>query len=154
MEIPSCLWYNFGTDKGGADMENKTDERRTEELLRQIAEVQQKDVRSGRITAIAVLVLAAALIISLAVMVPAFMRTMNEAKATMESTQELIRQANVSLEKLNGMTESIDTVVTDGSQNIGRVMQVLDAVDLEGLAASIQKFNSVIESLSNFRLFG
>ncbi|MBQ6928631.1 MAG: hypothetical protein IJQ36_10030 [Oscillospiraceae bacterium] len=135
-------------------MENKTGERSTEALLKQIAENQQRDMRSSRITAIAVLVLAAALIISLVVMVPAFMRTMNEAKATMESTQALIREANVSLEKLNRMTESIDTVVTDSSQSMGRVLQVLDAMDLEGLAASIQKFNSVIDSLSNFRLFG
>jgi len=135
-------------------MENKTEERSTEALLKQIAENQQRDMRSSRITAIAVLVLAAALIISLVVMVPAFMRTMNEAKATMESTQALIREANVSLEKLNRMTESIDTVVTDSSQSMGRVLQVLDAMDLEGLAASIQKFNSVIDSLSNFRLFG
>ena len=135
-------------------MENKTEERSTEALLKQIAENQQRDMRSSRITAIAVLVLAAALIVSLVVMVPAFMRTMNEAKATMESTQALIREANVSLEKLNRMTESIDTVVTDSSQSMGRVLQVLDAMDLEGLAASIQKFNSVIDSLSNFRLFG
>ena len=135
-------------------MENKTGERSTEALLKQIAENQQRDMRSSRITAIAVLVLAAALIISLVVMVPAFMRTMNEAKATMESTQALIREANVSLEKLNRMTESIDTVVTDSSQSMGRVLQVLDAMELEGLAASIQKFNSVIDSLSNFRLFG
>jgi len=135
-------------------MENKTEERSTEALLKQIAENQQRDMRSSRITAIAVLVLAAALIISLVVMVPAFMRTMNEAKATMESTQALIREANVSLEKLNRMTESIDTVVTDSSQSMGRVLQVLDAMDLEGLAASIQKFNSVIDSLSNFKLFG
>ena len=135
-------------------MDNKTEEMSTEALLRQIAETQQRDAHSSRITAIAVLVLAAALIISLLVMAPTFMRTMNEAKTTMENTQELIRQANVSLEKLNSMAESIDTIVTDGSQNMGRVMQVLDAVDLEGLAASIQKLNAVIDSLSNFKLFG
>ena len=135
-------------------MENKTEEMSTEALLRQIAETQQRDAHSSRITAIAVLVLTAALIISLLVMVPAFMRTMNEAKTTMENTQELIRQANVSLEKLNSVTESIDAVVSNSSESVGRLTQVLDAVDLEGLAESIQKFNSVIDSLSNFKLFG
>ena len=134
-------------------MDNKTETMSTEALLRQIAENQQH-TRSSRITAIAVLVLAAALIISLAIMVPAFMRTMNEAKTTMESTQELIRQANVSLDKLNSVTESIDAVVSNSGESVGRLAQVLDAVDLEGLAASIQKLNSVIDSLSNFKLFG
>ena len=135
-------------------MDNKTETMSTEALLRQIAENQQQHTRSSRITAIAVLVLAAALIISLAIMVPAFMRTMNEAKTTMESTQELIRQANVSLDKLNSVTESIDAVVSNSGESVGRLAQVLDAVDLEGLAASIQKLNSVIDSLSNFKLFG
>ena len=135
-------------------MENKTEMTGTEALLRQIAEDQREHVRSSRITAIAVLVLAAALIISLVIMVPAFMRTMNEAKTTMESTQELIRQANVSLDKLNSVTESIDAVVSNSGESVGRLAQVLDAVDLEGLAASIQKLNSVIDSLSNFKLFG
>ena len=132
-------------------MEKKTEEA---ELLQKIMDAQQRSVRSARITAIAVVVLVAALVVSLMVLVPSFLNTMNEAHVTMENTQELIRRANTSLEKLDSMAENVDGIVREGGENMGRVIEVLDAIDLEALSNSIRKFNQVIDSLSNFKLFG
>jgi len=129
-------------------MEKKTEEA---ELLQKIMDAQQ---RSARITAIAVVVLVAALVVSLMVLVPSFLNTMNEAHVTMENTQELIRRANTSLEKLDSMAENVDGIVHEGGENMGRVIEVLDAIDLEALSNSIRKFSQVIDSLSNFKLFG
>jgi len=129
-------------------MEKKTEEA---ELLQKIMDAQQ---RSARITAIAVVVLVAALVVSLMVLVPSFLNTMNEAHVTMENTQELIRRANTSLEKLDSMAENVDGIVREGGENMGRVIEVLDAIDLEALSNSIRKFSQVIDSLSNFKLFG
>jgi predicted PurR-regulated permease PerM len=132
-------------------MEKKTEEA---ELLQKIMDAQQRSVRSARITAIAVVVLVAALVVSLMVLVPSFLNTMNEAHVTMENTQELIRRANTSLEKLDSMAENVDDIVREGGENMGRVIEVLDAIDLEALSNSIRKFSQVIDSLSNFKLFG
>ena len=132
-------------------MEKKTEEA---ELLQKIMDAQQRNVRSARITAIAVVVLVAALVVSLMVLVPSFLNTMNEAHVTMENTQELIRRANTSLEKLDSMAENVDGIVREGGENMGRVIEVLDAIDLEALSNSIRKFSQVIDSLSNFKLFG
>ena len=132
-------------------MEKKTEEA---ELLQKIMDAQQRSVRSARITAIAVVVLVAALVVSLMVLVPSFLNTMNKAHVTMENTQELIRRANTSLEKLDSMAENVDGIVREGGENMGRVIEVLDAIDLEALSNSIRKFNQVIDSLSNFKLFG
>jgi len=132
-------------------MEKKTEEA---ELLQKIMDAQQRSVRSARITAIAVVVLVAALVVSLMVLVPSFLNTMNEAHVTMENTQELIRRANTSLEKLDSMAENVDGIVREGGENMGRVIEVLDAIDLEALSNSIRKFSQVIDSLSNFKLFG
>jgi len=101
-----------------------------------------------------VLILAAAVIISLAVLVPAALRALDEVHVTMESAQELMRQANGSLEKFNGMTDSIETVMREGGQDMNRIADALNNTDMTALGGAIQKLNGLIESLSNFRLFG
>ena len=135
-------------------MEKRNIEADPEVLLRQMAAVQKRATQSSRVTAIAVLILAAAVIISLAVLVPAALRSLDEVHVTMESAQELMQQANGSLEKFNGMTESIETVMREGGQDMNRIADALNNTDMTALGGAIQKLNGLIESLSNFRLFG
>lgn len=135
-------------------MEKKNMEADPEVLLRQMTAAQKRGTQSSRVTAIAVLILAAAVIISLAVLVPAALRALDEVHVTMESAQELMRQANGSLEKFNGMTESIETVMREGGQDMNRIADALNNTDMTALGGAIQKLNGLIESLSNFRLFG
>ena len=107
-------------------MEKKNIEADPEVLLRQMAAAQKRGTQSSRVTAIAVLILAAAVIISLAVLVPAALRALDEVHVTMESAQELMRQANGSLEKFNGMTDSIETVMREGGQDMNRIADALN----------------------------
>ena len=135
-------------------MEKKNEAADPEVLLRQIAATQKQAERSSLVTAIAVIILAAAVIVSLAVLVPPALNAVNEARATMQSTQELVRQAGSSLEKLDSMTESVNAVMKEGGENVSRIAEALNSTDLTALGGAIQKLNGLVESLSNFRLFG
>ena len=135
-------------------MEKKNEAADPEILLRQIAATQKRAERSGLVTAIAVIILAAAVIVSLAVLVPPALNAVNEARVTMQNTQELVRQASSSLEKLDSMTESVNAVMKEGGENVSRIADALNSTDLTALGGAIQKLNGLVESLSNFRLFG
>ena len=135
-------------------MEKKNEAAEAEVLLRQMAATQKRAERSSLVTAIAVIILAAAVIVSLAVLVPPALNAVNEARVTMQSTQELVRQAGSSLEKLDSMTESVNAVMREGGENVSRIAEALNSTDLTALGGAIQKLNGLVESLSNFRLFG
>ena len=135
-------------------MEKKNEAAEAEALLRQMAATQKRAERSSLVTAIAVIILAAAVIVSLAVLVPPALNAVNEARVTMQNTQELVRQAGSSLEKLDSMTESVNAVMKEGGENVSRIAEALNNSDLSALGGAIQKLNGIVESLSNFRLFG
>ena len=135
-------------------MEKKNEAAEAEVLLRQMAATQKRAERSSLVTAIAVIILATAVIVSLAVLVPPALNAVNEVRATMQSTQELVRQAGSSLEKLDSMTESVNAVMREGGENVSRIAEALNSTDLTALGGAIQKLNGLVESLSNFRLFG
>ena len=135
-------------------MEKKNEAAEAEVLLRQMAATQRRAERSSLAAAIAVIILATAVIVSLAVLVPPALNAVNETRVTMQNTQELIRQAGSSLEKLDSMTESVNTVMKEGGENVSRIAEALNNSDLSALGGAIQKLNGLVESLSNFRLFG
>ena len=89
------------------------------------------------------IILAAAVIVSLAVLVPPALNAVNETRVTMQNTQELIRQAGSSLEKLDSMTESVNTVMKEGGEN-------WDIIQLE---ASYQ-FSAAVSSNGMLYLWG
>ena len=123
-------------------------------LLEQLVEAQRRDARSGRITAIAVVVLVAVLIVCLALTVPKLMNTIDEAHTTLSQTRELIQRANTSFDALDEMTESINGIVNAGTEKIDHVAAIINSLDLEALSSAIQKLSSVLESFSGFKLFG
>ena len=135
-------------------MDRRTEDMENRALLEQLLEMRRGDVRSGRITAIAVVVLAAALIVCLALTVPKLVNTIEEAHATLSQTQELIQRANESLDALDQMTESISSIVAASTEKIDQAAAIINSLDLEAFSGAIQKLSAALESLSGFRLFG
>ena len=135
-------------------MDKKTEDMEILALLEQVVAAKKRDVLTSRITSIAVVVLAAALLISLALTVPKLMNTIEEAHTTLEQTQELIQRANTSLDSLDRMTESIGSVVETSTEKFDQITAIINSVDLEAFSGAVQKLGSVLDSLSGFRLFG
>lgn len=134
-------------------MDNKTNEN-TFELLRKMAAVQRRSERMSTILTIVVLVMAAALVFSLIFLVPKLSTVLDTAYATLGDTQQIIQRINVSLDSLDSVGEKLGGLTDEGVRNVETLIDTLNTVDLDALTESIQSFNSVLERLANFSLFG
>lgn len=124
-------------------------------LLAELTKTQRQSLLYARITMITTLVLTIALLVSAAVLVPKIMRTLNMAQSAVTDIRETTARFNSSLDGLNNLTRQFEALVgSENAEKLGGLLDALSALDLEGLTESIQKFNAVIESLANFRLFG
>ena len=113
-------------------MDNKTNDN-TFELLRKMAAVQRRSERLTLIITLVTLVMAAALIFGLLFLVPKLSAVLDTAYSTLGT--------------LGGLTG-------EGSENLEKLINTLNTLDLDAFTEAIQNFNSVLERLSNFRLFG
>ena len=135
-------------------MDKKPEEMETQTLLLEIASAKRRDIRIGRITAVAVVALVAVLIVALVLVIPSLMRTLEEVRTTMDETQSFLLRANASLDTLDSMTQEISGVVQTGTENLTRAMDALSVIDFERLGEAVQKLSSLLESFAGFKLFG
>ena len=98
--------------------------------------------------------MAVVLLVSLILIVPKLMGTLDQAHTTLGDLQQTIQHLNASLDTLDGLGENLKTFSDESTETLNKLLNTLNAVDLDALTRSIQGFNSVIEGLSNFRLFG
>ena len=123
-------------------------------LLQEIAVLQRRNVRIGRIATVTVILLAAALLICLAVLVPKFTDTLEQAHSTLGDMQQMVQRINTSLDALDAVGENLMGITGEGTENLQKLIDTLSAVDVDALTRSIERFNSVLGGLSNFKLFG
>ena len=129
-------------------MDNRTDEKSMQELVEQMAAVQRRSQTLSMVITVVIAVMAAALIVSLAVVVPKISATLDHARTTLTDTQAVIQRVSTSLgENLNGLSG-------EGAEKLGKLIDTLSTIDVDALTASIQRFNGLLEGLSNFKLFG
>ena len=135
-------------------MDNRTDEKSTQELLRRMAAVQRRDHKLSVISTIAVLILAAALILSLALVVPKLMDALDTARVTLSETQQVIGRVSTSLDELDSVGQKLGGLTGEGAENLAKLIETLNTVDVNAFTEAIQSFNGLLSGLQNFRLFG
>ena len=121
-------------------MEKKLEEMNEQELLRELVTRHDKQKLVGWIAAAAVSVLAIVLLISAVILVPRFVRTLEQADATLAQAKDMC------------MIEHIDKLVQANTESLTETVEKLNAVDFEKLAKAIDDLSKVISPLS--RLFG
>lgn len=134
-------------------MDNKTNDN-TFELLRKMAAVQRRSERLTLILTLVTLVMAAALIFGLLFLVPKLSAVLDTAYNTLGDTQQIIQRLNTSLDNLDSVGKTLGGLTGEGSENLEKLINTLNTLDLDAFTEAIQNFNSVLERLSNFRLFG
>ena len=135
-------------------MDNRTDEKSMQELVKQMAAVQQRNQTLSLIITVVIVVMAAVLIVSLAVVVPKITATLDHARTTLTDTQAVIQRISSSLDNLDSIGENLNGLSGEGAEKLGKLIDTLSSIDADALTASIQRFNSLLEGLSNFKLFG
>lgn len=135
-------------------MGNRSDGKNMQELVEQMAAVQQRSQTLSLIITVVIVAMAAALIVSLAVVVPKLTATLDNASTTLTDTQAVIQRISSSLDNLDSIGENLNGLGGDGVEKLGKLIDTLSTIDVDALTASIQSFNNLLEGLSNFRLFG
>ena len=135
-------------------MDNRTDEKSMQELVEQMAAVQRRSQTLSMVLTVVIAVMAAALIVSLAVVVPKISATLDHARTTLADTQTVIQRVSTSLDNLDSIGENLNGLSGEGAEKLGKLIDTLSTIDVDALTASIQRFNSLLEGLSNFKLFG
>ena len=134
-------------------MDNKTNDN-TFELLRKMAAVQRRSERLTLIITLVTLVMAASLVFGLLFLVPKLSAVLDTAYNTLGDTQQIIQRLNTSLDNLDSVGKTLGGLTGEGSENLEKLINTLNTLDLDAFTEAIQNFNSVLERLSNFRLFG
>ncbi len=135
-------------------MDNRTDGKSMQELVEQMASVQQRSQTLSLIIAVVIVVMTAALIVSFAIVVPKLTATLDHARTTLTDTQAVIQRVSSSLDNLDSIGENLNGLSGEGAEKLGKLIDTLSTIDVDALTASVQRFNSLLEGLSNFKLFG
>ena len=135
-------------------MDNQSNGASTQELLREMAALQRRSRYLSWVTTAAIVIMAAAMIVSLALVVPKLTAALDHAHSTLDDTQQIIQRISGSLDNLDSVSEQLEGLTGEGAEKLEKLIDTFNTVDLDALTASIQSFNNVLESLSNFRLFG
>lgn len=126
-------------------------------LLEQMVENSRKQLFYSRIASLSVTVLAIAVVISLLLVVPKALATVQKVNAAIGTSMETVELANTAIKSVTQMSDSItemgenmDAFITDNAQAVAEVMSKIEAVDFEGLNTAIQDLGDVIEPLAKF----
>lgn len=126
-------------------------------LLEQLVENSRKQLFYSRIASLSVTVLAVAVVISLLLVIPEALATVQKVNAAIGTSMETVELANTAIKSVTQMSDSItdmgenmDAFITDNAQAVAEVMSKIEAVDFEGLNSAIQDLGDVIEPLAKF----
>lgn len=126
-------------------------------LLEQLVENSRKQLFYSRIASLSVTVLAVAVVISLLLVIPKALATVQKVNAAIGTSMETVELANTAIKSVTQMSDSItdmgenmDAFITDNAQAVAEVMSKIEAVDFEGLNSAIQDLGDVIEPLAKF----
>ena len=129
------------------------------ELLQALIQEQKINARNNRIAMITIIVLAAAMLLCLAVMLPNILHTMQSAKTAftegetvLSEAHAILEQAKTSLEGVDTMVGNVNSFVEENTDAVSEVVKKVNAVDFDKLSRSIEDLNAVIAPLA--KLFG
>ena len=134
-------------------MDNFTPENDTQRLLCEMADVQRRGQTLTWVATAALVLLALALIVSLVILVPRVTAALDNAQATMDATHQVIGRITESLDTLDSVGKSLEKFTGEGSENLQKLIDAFDGLDVDALAESIQSINGFLDSIANFRLF-
>lgn len=117
------------------------------DLMRQLLEESKKEVRFSRILAFTFLGILAVLIVTVAMLLPRAISTLEKVDAMVDDAQTIMVRATRSLDEVSSMTESITKTSDVAFESLGKV-------NFEELNMAITDLRDAIEPMANFaRLF-
>lgn len=127
---------------------NELEELTEHELLVEIARQQRREARSGRVAAVATVALA----VVFAVLVLAALPAVQRAESALTEAEEMIVQAQTSLNNVDELTDNLNKMVTDNTDAVNKALSQIGQVDIDSLNRSIKELSDILSPLAT--LFG
>ncbi len=128
-----------------------------QDVLKQILVYQKKEARNSKILSIATICVAAALLISLAIVVPKVFRFIGQLEETVMEVDNLLvdvksitKDVNDLADNVNSLVDNTNNMVTDNMGAITDIVQSLNEIDFDTLNKAITDLSDVVEPLGNF----
>lgn len=128
-----------------------------QDVLSQILVYQKKEARNSKILSIAAICVAAALLISLAIVVPKVFRFIGQLEETVMEVDNLLvdvksitKDVNDLADNVNSLVDNTNNMVTDNMGAITDIVQSLNEIDFDTLNKAITDLSDVVEPLGNF----
>lgn len=128
-----------------------------QDVLKQILVYQKKEARNSKILSIAAICVAAALLISLAIVVPKVFRFIGQLEETVMEVDNLLvdvksitKDVNDLADNVNSLVDNTNNMVTDNMGAITDIVQSLNEIDFDTLNKAITDLSDVVEPLGNF----
>ena len=126
------------------------------DVLKQILTYQKKEARNSKILSIAAICVAAALLISLAIVVPKVFRFIGQLEETVMEVDNLLvdvksitKDVNDLADNVNSLVDNTNNMVTDNMGAITDIVQSLNEIDFDTLNKAITDLSDVVEPLGN-----
>lgn len=126
------------------------------DVLKQILTYQKKEARNSKILSIAAICVAAALLISLAIVVPKVFRFIGQLEETVMEVDDLLvdvksitKDVNGLADNVNSLVDNTNNMVTDNMGAITEIVQSLNEIDFDTLNKAITDLSDVVEPLGN-----
>ncbi len=138
-------------------MDINTNAGSTEARLEELLKKQEKMLKITRLSGLAVLALAVAIVIACVILVPKAVSTMMQIESLAQEASVLVENANTTLEGIDEMSSEIKTaadgingLVEDNSSVLTESMTKLNSIDFEGLNKAITDLGAVVEPMARF----
>lgn len=90
------------------------------------------------------------LLITVGILVPRFVSTLNNANMTLEQVSYMAEQIVSTAEQVDDVLAGVNTLVEESSEGVTQALNNMNSIDFEKLNQSIDDFNKVISPLSGF----
>ncbi len=125
-------------------------------LMEQLLAESKKRTMWSRITAIATTGILIVVFVAAVSVMPNVFKMLDEIDALADSAKLLVESAEVSLEEISGMTQSLtdtstnlNAFITDNSQTVSEAISGIDDIDVDVLNEAIQNLHDAVEPFAN-----
>lgn len=132
-------------------MIKKLEDMTEEELLLELTRSQSRSARRTGIVAAAAVVLVLVLTAAVVILVPAGLRTLAHADATLNDVQAAVARAETSMDNIDAMVTNVNTLVEENVESLSGLIEKISSIDFDKLSQSIEQLKAAVEPLS--RLF-
>ena len=139
------------------EFENKSlsIENEENELLKTLLKKQKKQLFYSRITGVAMAVLVAVVIMTLVVIVPKTITTLEHVNTVISQVEGMLGDVQVSIDNIDNMTaeiakaaEGINVLVDDNAEVLNEAMTKINDIDFDSLNDAIRDLSSVVQPLA------